>query len=330
MNEIPGHILAEELRKATFVRTTKHEGNEIYTFSGKECPNLMMQVGILREHAFRTAGGGTGLSIDLDGYDEFAPVEELYTDFREYSSPAGFRQLIVWNPEEKEIIGGYRYAPMSVFVDGQGPTAELFNFSEEFLRNYVPYTIELGRSFVQPKYQNLAGSKFALDNLFDGLGALLVDGRKQGMKYFFGKVTMYDSYNKQARNMILYYFQKHFKDSKGLVVPKPLLIPPGLDNDINELSTMFIDNTPKGDKLILKKALNAIKQGIPPLFNKYSDMSPKMKYFGTAVNHHCGNVEETAIMIKFSDVVKEYRIKYIYDYINYLKKKLKRKKQLFY
>lgn len=99
-------------------------------------------------------------------------------------------------------------------------TTELFRFSEAFKKQYLTKMIELGRSFVQPLYQSTKmgrKSLFALDNLWDGLGALTVEN--PGMEYFFGKVTMYTSFNIEARDMILFFMRKYFKDTERLVEP---------------------------------------------------------------------------------------------------------------
>lgn len=93
-------------------------------------------------------------------------------------------------------------------------TSHLFNFSEKFNKEFLPYTVELGRSFVTLEYQSTrAGAKglFVLDNLWDGLGALSVVD--PSLQYYFGKVTMYNTYNTEARNMILYFLGMHFPDT---------------------------------------------------------------------------------------------------------------------
>ncbi len=319
LNLIPSNVLEAELKNARFVKNTERGGNQIYVFSGHNCPQLMLQVGILREMSFRGGGGGTGLAIDIDRWDE-------------YSGKAmnGFKQLIVWDPENKEIVGGYRYAKMEVFISQDftsidSPTIELFDCSQNFIKGYAPYAIELGRSFVNPKYQPKADymppkkAIFSLENLFDGLGSLVVDHKE--IQYFFGKVTMYKTYNRQARNMILYYMEKHFPDNRRLVVPKKELVPVGLKDEIDLLETIFVGNSEKEDKKILITSLYEIKEGMPPLFKKYTEMSPSMKMFGTAINHHCGEVEETGIMISISDIVEEYKKHYILNYLKSIGRK---------
>ena len=164
---IDKQILKSELTEDKRLRFTNKSNNEIYVVTWKNAPNVLKEIGRLREIAFRAAGGGTGQPMDLDEYDL---MEEPY------------QQLIVWNPDAEEILGGYRYLlGDEVKFDEHGKpvlaTAHMFNFSDKFLKEYLPTTIELGRSFVTLEYQSTrAGSKglFALDNLWDGLGALTV------------------------------------------------------------------------------------------------------------------------------------------------------------
>ena len=174
-------LLRSELTPEKQLRITNKSDNEIYVVTAKDSPNVMLEIGRLREISFRGAGGGTGKAYDID---EFDTCENCY------------KQLIVWNPEEEEIIGGYRYLfgrDWELNDEGQPilATSHMFHFSEKFLKEYMPYTVELGRSFVAPEYQNVrknTKSIFALDNLWDGLGALTV--LNPDVKYFFGKVTM--------------------------------------------------------------------------------------------------------------------------------------------
>ena len=134
-------ILESELSSERFVRSTNNGNNEIYIITHHDSPNVMREIGRLREYTFRMAGGGTGHEIDIDEFD---------------TADAPYKQLIVWNPEEKEIVGGYRFIKLkeAPIVNGivHVATTELFHFSKTFVEKYVPETIELGRSFVQPKY----------------------------------------------------------------------------------------------------------------------------------------------------------------------------------
>ena len=247
---------------------------------------------------------GTGKALDLD---EFDTMDNCY------------KQLIVWNPEEEEIIGGYRYilgTDVEVGADGQPllATSHMFHFSEKFMREYMPQTIELGRSFVSLGYQNTSknGTKslFALDNLWDGLGALTVI--QPNVKYFFGKMTMYPSYIRKGRDMILYFLKKHFEDKDNLVIPvKPLVI----EADPKELDALFCEDSFKEDYRILNREIRNLGYNIPPLVNAYMGLSPTMKLFGTAINYGFGDVEETGILIAVDEILDQKRVRHIDSYI---------------
>lgn len=287
---VPKHLLESELTREIFVRKTNKGDNRIYDFAATQAPNLLREVGRLRELAFRTAGGGTGDELDLDYHD---------------TSEIPYRQLIVWDPKEKEILGGYRYIMCdNLKKDSQGEfelaTAHMFSFSNKFIEDYLPYTIELGRSFVQPLYQSSKmGSKslFALDNLWDGLGSLMVNN--PGMKYFFGKVTMYQQYNLEARDLIRAFMEIYFGDKLGLVIPK---VPVASTISPERANEIFSGNNFDDDYKTLSKQVRQLGENIPPLFSAYMNLSPSMLTCGTAVNTEFGNVEETCILITIKEL----------------------------
>lgn len=296
-------LLRAELTPEKQLRMTNKSNNEIYIITAHDSPNVMQEIGRLREEAFREAGGGTGKSVDID---EFDVCENCY------------KQLIVWNPEIEEIIGGYRYMlgnDWEMRPDGQPnlATSHMFRFSEEFLRDYRPYTIELGRSWVSLGYQSSRmGSKslFALDNLWDGLGALTVIMPE--VKYFFGKMTMYPSYVRKGRDMILYFLDKHFGDPDGLVIPmKPLEI----ETPREELQALFCHDDFKSDYRVLNGEVRKMGFNIPPLVNAYMGLSPTMKMFGTAINYGFGDVEETGILIAVDEILEQKRVRHIDSFI---------------
>ena len=296
-------ILKSELTPERQLRMTNKSHNEIYVITAHNAPNVMKEIGRLREIAFREAGGGTGKSMDID---EFDTCENCY------------KQLIVWNPEAEEIIGGYRYLLGTDWeYDDKGQpilaTSHMFHFSEKFLKEYAPLTIELGRSFVSLPYQSSrmgAKSLFALDNLWDGLGALTVI--KPNVKYFFGKMTMYPSYVRKGRDMILYFLNKHFGDKDGLIIPmKPLK----MDTDPELLASILCKDDLREDYRILNLEIRKLGINIPPLVNAYMGLSPTMRMFGTAINDGFGDVEETGILIAVDEILEEKRIRHIDSYI---------------
>lgn len=300
---ISKELLKAELTEEKRLRMTNKSHNQIYIITAQDSPNIMKEIGRLREIAFRAAGGGTGEPMDIDEYDI---MENPY------------KQLIVWNPEAEEILGGYRYIlGTDVRFDEHGApilaTAHMFNFSEKFLKEYLPTTIELGRSFVTVEYQSTrAGSKglFALDNLWDGLGALTVV--MPNVKYFFGKVTMYPSYHRQGRDMILYFLRKHFADKDNLITPmKPLK----MEAKETDLAELFCKDTFKEDYKILNSEIRKLGYNIPPLVNAYMSLSPTMRMFGTAINYGFGDVEETGILIAVDEILAEKRMRHIQSFI---------------
>ena len=300
---ISKELIKSELTPEKQLRMTNKSHNEIYVITANNSPNVMKEIGRLREIAFREAGGGTGKSMDID---EFDVGENCY------------KQLIVWNPEAEEIIGGYRYmlgTDLKLNADRQPilATSHMFHFSDKFIDEYMPYTVELGRSFVSLEYQSSRmGSKslFALDNLWDGLGALTVI--RPNIKYFFGKMTMYPSYIRRGRDMILYFLKKHFDDKENLIIPmKPLKI----ETDENELKELFCEDDFKKDYRILNREIRKLGYNIPPLVNAYMGLSPTMKLFGTAINYGFGDVEETGILITVDEILEEKRIRHIDSFI---------------
>lgn len=300
---IAKQLLKQELTSEKRLRLTNKSHNEIYVITAHDAPNVMQEIGRLREIAFRTAGGGTGKCVDID---EFDTGENCY------------KQLIVWNPEAEEIIGGYRYSFGDDWkLDKKGQpilaTSHMFHFSDKFIKDYMPAAVELGRSFVSLEYQNVrtnAKSIFALDNLWDGLGALTVINPK--VKYFFGKMTMYPSYIRIGRDMILYFLKKYFDDKDNLIVPtKPLQ----LETDAKVFDNLFNGGTFKEDYKILNREIRKMGYNIPPLINAYMGLSPTMKLFGTAINNGFGDVEETGILIAVDEILEEKRIRHIDSFI---------------
>ena len=300
---IAKEILKSELTPDRQLRMTNKSHNEIYVITAHNAPNVMKEIGRLREIAFREAGGGTGKDMDID---EFDTCDNCY------------KQLIVWNPEAEEIIGGYRYLLGTDWdYDEKGQpilaTSHMFHFSEKFIKDYAPWTIELGRSFVSLPYQSSrmgAKSLFALDNLWDGLGALTVI--KPNVKYFFGKMTMYPSYIRKGRDMILYFLKKHFDDKEKLIIPmKPL----EMDTDPQEFEHLFAGESFKEDYKVLNGEIRELGYNIPPLVNAYMSLSPTMKLFGTAINYGFGDVEETGILIAVDEILEEKRVRHIDSFI---------------
>lgn len=304
IDAIDRKLLKSELSEDKLIRKTVRNNNQIFSVNAHNSPNVMLEIGRLREISYRQTDSGTGKDCDVDSLDTAATP---------------YNQLIVWDPRGEEIIGGYRYSICrNVPVDEDNipriGTARLFRFSEKFKQDYLPYTIELGRSFVQPDYQstkNIRKSLFALDNLWDGLGALVVN--YPDMKYFFGQVSIYTSMNKLARDLILFFLQKHFPDKEKLVVP---IDPVGYYHDEEKLKSYFNGDGLKDNLSILSREVRALNENIPPLINTYVNTSPSMKTFGTVYNPFFANMEDTGILISIKDIYETKKNRYITTFRN--------------
>lgn len=287
--KVPTELIEAELTKERFLRYTNRLNNEIYIVNAFNAPNTMREIGRLREIAFRSAGGGTGLACDIDEFDTM-------------ENPC--QQLIVWNPQDKAIIGGYRYILGTDIVVKNGvpniATSHLFNFSDKFLEEFLPQTIELGRSFVTLEYQSANASAqaiYSLDNLWDGLGALIIN--YPDMKYFFGKFTMYPGFCSECRDMILGFLKTYFKDKDKLVTP---ITPLETNSDSEEILSCYKGDIFKEDYRTLNTFVRNHGFNIPPLVNAYMGLSPTMKFFGTAINYEFGDVEESGILISIDEI----------------------------
>ncbi len=301
---VPRELIKAELSDRNFLRHTSRGGKEIYVTTAHLSPNIMREIGRLREISFAVEGGGTGKPLDIDEFDTLP-------------EPFCFKQLIVWSPEDEEIVGGYRFihgSNMYRSVDGiiSTPTAELFHYTDDFIDNYLPYTIELGRSFVQPAFQptnDMRKGIYSLDNLWDGLATIAVEVPET--RYFFGKVTMYPHMNRKAKDLILYFYQKHFPDPDGLVWPnEPLLI----ESDFNELHALFNGHNYKEDYQILVRSVRSLNSAVPPLVNAYMNLSATMRSFGTAYNHDFGETDETGILLTLRDIYPEKKDRHFQTY----------------
>ncbi|MBR1833931.1 MAG: GNAT family N-acetyltransferase [Bacteroidales bacterium] len=301
---VPRDLIKAELKHKNFLRMTNSGNKEIYITTAHLSPNIMREIGRLRELSFALDGGGTGKDCDID---EFDTMPEPYC----------FKQLFVWSPEDEEIVGGYRFIHGSNMMrreDGSiaTPTAELFQYSDRFVNDLLPYTVELGRAFVQPEFQpgnNLRKGLYSLDNLWDGLGAIALEIPET--LYFFGKITMYPQMNRRAKDLILYFYQKHFPDPEGLVWP---YIPLKIESDFNELHELFNGRNYKEDYQILVRSVRALGSTVPAMINAYMNLTPTMRSFGTAMNTEFGNTDETGILVTLRDIVPDKRKRYIESY----------------
>ncbi|MBP5528055.1 MAG: GNAT family N-acetyltransferase [Bacteroidales bacterium] len=297
-------LIKKELKQKHFLRMTNRGNKEIYITTAHLSPNIMREIGRLRELSFATDGGGTGKEVDIDEYDTLP-------------DPYCCKQLFVWNTEDEEIVGGYRFAHGSTMLERPDgtiatPTAEHYQFSQEFLDNYLPYTVELGRAFVQPAYQpttNMHKGLYSLDNLWDGIGALVLEIPET--RYFLGKITIYDTMDTEARDLMLFFYQKYFPDPDGLMWPYH---PTQIEMDYNKLVKLFNGRNYKEDYQILLHAVRARGCTVPPLVNAYMNLSSTMRYFGTCPDHGLPGTNGIGILITLKDINEDKRLRHIDSY----------------
>lgn len=295
-------LIEQELTPERFLRKTNKACNEIYVIDAHNSPNVMREIGRLREIAFRHAGGGTGKACDIDEFDIMSPA---------------CQQLLVWNPDAHEIIGAYRFITGSNMQRDTNGTpciamSHMFHFSQDFIDNYLAHTIELGRSFVRPEYQSSrvgARGIFALDNLWDGLGALTVIHPE--IEYLFGKMTMYTSYPVDCRNLLLAFLHLYFPDHENLVTP---IHPLDTGRDLRDIASFFAGDDFKADYKRLNTYIRSHGINIPPLVNAYMSLSPTMRMLGTAINHEFGDVEESGILIRIDEITDTKKSRHIDTY----------------
>lgn len=301
ISPISPDLIEFELNKAGLLRKTNKGNHEVYCIEGDDSPHVMQEIGRLREVAFRAAGGGTGEPVDIDQHD---------------LGQNAYRQLVVYSPEDRVLIGGYRFKEGSKAILNDGrvnlSTSAYFSFSDNFVQNYLPYSIELGRSWVQPDFQpsqNPRKGIFSLDNLWDGLGTLVIDF--PNTKYFIGKVTMYTHFHPKARDLILFFMSKYFPDKDGLLTP---IHPLSFHGPTGEFEDWFNGLDFKEAFKILNHHVRQWGENIPPLVNIYMNLSPTMKTFGTANNPHFGDVEETGLMVTIEDIYPDKKERHINNY----------------
>ena len=296
-------LIKAELTDERKLMDTNKGGNELYVVDCHNAPNTLREIGRLREITYRAAGGCSGKSMDLDEYDL---MDKPY------------QQIIVWDPDAQAIIGGYRYIlGTDVSFDEKGQpkvtSSHLYHFTDKFIRDYLPYTMELGRSFVRPEYQTAATGRkslFTLDNLWDGITGVVLSS--PCIDYLFGKMTIYNSYDKAARELILHFLEKHFPDNDCLARPYQTMVP---DTDPRILELLLNEDRLKADYRNLKDAVHRLGTNIPPLINSYINTSSTMKIFGSTVNDELSNAIETGLMIRFSEINLEKKERHIRAFI---------------
>jgi putative hemolysin len=266
-------------------KTIDHK--DIYFYEYNEESIILKELGRLREVTFRKVGEGSGKKRDKDKYDKY------------------YKHIILWDDYNLEIVGSYRIGVVSEIIRNFGEsglyTSTLFNFGEKF-QPYLENSIELGRSFVQPKYW---GSR-ALDSLWFGIGAFLRANPE--IKYMFGTVSLSSSYPKVAQEQIVYFYQKFF-GQKGIVESKNQFI----ISETSSLDNTFSENSYLKNMVALKRNLKELNLTIPTLFKQYTELCEEggVQFLDFGVDPDFNNVIDGFILVDVHSIKENKRKRYI-------------------
>ncbi|GAB57841.1 GNAT family N-acyltransferase [Rheinheimera nanhaiensis] len=266
------------------------DGKQIYLYQHQQSSPIMREIGRLREIAFRAVGEGSGQRRDLDRYDSH------------------YEQLILWDKDDLEIVGAYRFANSRKVLAEHGPaglyTASLFQFDHS-MQPYLAAGLELGRSFVQPRYWG----KRSLDYLWYGIGAYL--RRNPDIRYLFGGVSLSASYPRAARDLMVYFYSLYFADT-GLsaVSHQPYQLPQAI---LSELQQHFSGNDYLADFTQLKHLLANMGLSIPTLYKQYSELCEPggVKFLAFGTDPDFANCVDGLVLVDLQQLKAAKRARYL-------------------
>ena len=284
--------IKKELKNAELLGETK-DGKIIYLYEWSSANStLLNEIGRLRELSFRQVGEGVNKKRDIDKYDRY------------------YKHIILWDNEDLEIVGAYRIGVTSEIVPAHSKEAlythSLFEYKEGF-ESYLENSIELGRSFVQPKYW---GSR-ALDYLWQGIGAYLRNNPQ--IKYLYGGVSISQSYPKVAKDMILHFYESYFGAKKSIVEAQ---IPYHFDFNDEYMkvfqSELLYDNY-KEDFKTLKKALGFLELSVPTLYKQYADLCEEdgIEFCAYNIDKDFSDCVDSFIVLSVDKIKEKQRARYI-------------------
>jgi putative hemolysin len=281
--------LKKELSNGELLGQTR-DGKQILLMNWEPGSALMREIGRLRELSFRKVGEGTGKRRDTDNYD-------LY-----------YRHLVLWDEAELEVVGSYRIGEVGVILVNQGGeglyTHSLFKFSKNFDR-YARQSIELGRSFVQPRYW---GTR-ALDYLWQGVGAYLRHHPEIG--YMYGPVSISAHYPKPARDLMVDFFKRYFVTKEDLGHAK---VPYEISQSTwDEFGQVFSGDDYDADLQELKNQLALFDLTIPTLFKQYTDLceSGGVRFLDFGIDPEFAGCTDGMILVEIARVKASKRKRYM-------------------
>ena len=280
--------LLNELKKSKLLGQT-NDGKKIYLYDYTEDSIVLKELGRLRELSFRKVGEGVNKKRDTDKYDIY------------------YQHIILWDENDLEIVGSYRIGESNFIFKNIGVKGfysnELFKFNQEF-SPYLRNSIELGRSFVQPKYW---GTR-ALDYLWYGIGAYLKNNPH--IKYMFGPVSISATFPSIAKDMMIFYYSYYYGEKEALVEPK---VPYTYSNNLLEITELFILDDKKKDFKFLRTTLSNIGFSIPTLYKQYSEITQDggVRFLGFNVDKTFSDCVDGLILLEVEKIKDSAKQRYI-------------------
>ncbi|WP_371997864.1 MULTISPECIES: GNAT family N-acyltransferase [unclassified Shewanella] len=269
-----------------------NDNKQIFLYQHHHCSPIMREIGRLREIAFRAVGEGSGNRRDNDQYDPY------------------YQHLVLWDKDALEIVGSYRFASAKKVHEEQGPeklySQSLFKYSDEFAP-YFESGLELGRSFVQPKYWG----KRSLDYLWLGIGAYLA--KNPQFRYLFGPVSISDQLPEQAKEMMVHFYQQHFSMPNELAQSNsPYQF---TDERLHQLNGLYQDNDYSSCFKVLKHTLANMGAAVPPLYKQYGELCQDdgVKFLDFGIDTDFGNCIDGLVLVDVHALKPKKRQRYI-DY----------------
>lgn len=281
-------MLKSTLKKSQLLGQTQ-DGKKIYLYDFEQDSPVMHEIGRLRELTFRTVEEGTGTSIDLDSYD------------------TRYRHLVLWDEEELEIVGAYRLGECKNLTREKGKdnlyTSTLFNLKPE-IAPYLPYSIELGRSFVQPRYWG----KRSLDYLWFGIGAYVAQHPE--IKYLFGPVSLSDAYPQNAKELIIGFYQQQLGSGQDLAEAKR---PVTLSKNNQKIAEEMLSGDYKESFKKLNTLLDLDGVKVPTLFKQYAEVTDDKgcRFIDFSIDPNFNACIDALIMVELDKLKPKKRDRYL-------------------
>lgn len=279
-------VLIEELGQCHQIGETA-DGKTIYLLENTKDSALLREIGRLREIAFRAVGEGTGNRRDMDKFDYY------------------YKHIVLWDQHDMEVVGSYRIADIHKLTEEQTLYSETLFSYEESLQKKFPTAMELGRSFIQPKYWG----KRSLDYLWFGIGAYI--RQNPHIRYLFGSVSLSNDYPSYAKDMLVYYFSKYYGSELSLVRSfNPYRIKPVQKAKLEQLFNHL--EQPEAFK-VLKKELGAMDVSVPTLFKQYSDLCEEdgVTFYDFGVDPDFGDCVDSVVWVDMLKLKEKKRKRYI-------------------